>query len=68
MAHELSRKMLQLQAPPALAAAVKFAADREMTTISEFVRRALIDRLRSDGIDPALLAKERSQAAGGARI
>ncbi len=51
-----SRKMLQLCAPPALTAAVKLAADREMTTISEFVRRVLIDRLRSDGIDPGAIA------------
>jgi hypothetical protein len=52
MAQENPRKMLQLCAPPALTSAVKAAADREMTTISEYVRRALIDRLRSDGIDP----------------
>ena len=47
------RTMLQLCVPPMLTAAVKVAADREMTTISEFVRRVLIDRLRADGIDPA---------------
>jgi hypothetical protein len=47
--------MLQLCAPPALVAAVKLAADREMTTISEYVRRSLIDRWRSGGIDPASL-------------
>lgn len=53
MAQDSSRKLLQLQAPPALTAAIKLAADREMTTISEYVRRALIDRLRAGGIDPA---------------
>jgi hypothetical protein len=52
MPQDTPKKMLQLQAPSALTAAVKMAADREMTTISEFVRRVLIDRLRSDGIDP----------------
>jgi hypothetical protein len=53
MSHEARKRMLQLQTPPALAAAVKVAADRELMTVSEFVRRVLIDRLRSDGIDPA---------------
>jgi hypothetical protein len=47
------RKMLQLCVPQTLTAAVKLAADRELTTISEFVRRVLIDRLRAEGIDPA---------------
>ena len=47
-----SRKMLQLIVPPSLDEAVKLAASREMSTISEYVRRVLIDRLRADGIDP----------------
>jgi hypothetical protein len=64
MAQESSHTMLQFQAPRVLAAAVKLAADREMTTISEFVRRVLLDRLRSEGIDPAILAKGTPQAAG----
>ena len=51
-----TRTVLQLCAPPALAVAVKTAASREMTTVSEFVRRVLIDRLRSDGIDPGEIA------------
>jgi hypothetical protein len=51
-----SRKMLQLIVPPSLQAAVKLAADREMTSISEFTRRVLIERLRADGIDPATAA------------
>jgi hypothetical protein len=54
MAQENPRKMLQLCAPPALTAAVKVAADREMMTVSEYVRRALIDHLRSNGVDPTV--------------
>jgi hypothetical protein len=61
MPQETPRKMLQLQAPSALTAAVKIAADREMTTISEFVRRVLIDRLRSDGIDPGKMIPARQE-------
>jgi hypothetical protein len=53
MSHDTPKRMPQLQTPPALAAAVKVAADRELTTVSEFVRRVLIDKLRSDGIDPS---------------
>jgi hypothetical protein len=65
MAQENSRKpMLQLCAPPALVAAIKLAADREMTTISEYVRRSLIDRLRSGGIDPAAPAAENPPTSG----
>jgi hypothetical protein len=60
MAQDTSRNMLQLQVPPALSTAVKIAADREMTTISEFVRRVLLDRLRSDGIDPVAIQKPAS--------
>jgi hypothetical protein len=56
MAQDGSRTMLQLCAPPTLTAAVKLAASREMMTLSEYVRRVLIDRLRSDGIDPTVPA------------
>ena len=57
MSNENSRKMLQLYVQPSLTAAIKAAADREMTTVSEFVRRTLIERLRSDGIDPSKIAR-----------
>jgi len=53
MAQKHSPSLLQVCAPPALRVAVKAAADREMMTISEFVRRTLIDRLRADGVNPA---------------
>jgi hypothetical protein len=48
-----SRNALQLVAPRALTAAIKTAAAREMCTVSEYSRRALILKLRADGIDPA---------------
>ena len=43
-----------------LAAAVKIAADRDLMTISEFIRRSLVDRLRADGIDPAAAQDSRN--------
>ena len=48
-------RILQLAAPPVLAQAVKEAADRELLTISEYIRRTLIDRLRADGVDPTAI-------------
>jgi hypothetical protein len=50
------RQSRQLLAPPNLTAAVKEAAEREMTTTSEFVRRLVIKELRSNGIDPCEFA------------
>jgi hypothetical protein len=44
---------LHVLAPSSLTAAVKEAAARELTTNSEYVRRAVIERLRADGFDPA---------------
>jgi hypothetical protein len=54
------RNAIQLLAPPTLTAALKEAAAREMTTTSEYTRRALIEKLRADGID---LARPASPAA-----
>lgn len=56
---------LHVLAPRSLTDAVKAAAARELTSNSEYVRRAVIERLRADGIDPAtfLLAREDACAA-----
>jgi hypothetical protein len=40
---------LQFRCPPALTATLAAAADREMTTASDYVRRAVASRLRADG-------------------
>lgn len=55
-----SKRMVQFGVPPALGDAIKLAADQEMTTISEFARRALIDRLRAAGIDPTSALRRKS--------
>ena len=47
---------LHVLAPRSLTDAVKEAAARELTSNSEYVRRAVIARLRADGIDPARFA------------
>ena len=54
---------LHVLAPSSLTAAVKEAAARELTTNSEYVRRAVIERLRADGFDPALYGRARPNAA-----
>jgi hypothetical protein len=62
MVTKTSRKTtLQLAAPPVLVEAVKNAAERELLTISEYIRRTLIARLQADGI---CLAKRRVSSAG----
>jgi hypothetical protein len=43
--------VLQVCVPLALGDAVKRAAEREMTSISAYTRRALLDRLKADGVD-----------------
>jgi hypothetical protein len=43
------------RAPVALRNAMERAAEREMTTQSEWMRRAIIQKLRADGIDPTQL-------------
>lgn len=44
---------IEIRAPGSLPRAVAIAADRGMTTTSEYARRAIINQLRADGIDPA---------------
>jgi hypothetical protein len=44
--------VLRLRAPGSLTTAIREAAARDMTTASEYVRQAVIQKLRVDGIDP----------------
>jgi hypothetical protein len=52
---------LHVLAPQSLAAAIKEAARRDLTTSSEYIRRVLVERLRTEGIDP--LNAQHSNAA-----
>jgi hypothetical protein len=53
---------MHILAHASLIAAIKVAAEREMTSPSEFVRRALLQRLRADGVDPAASASATTHA------
>ena len=44
-------KLIQIRAPEKLAKALDSAADRRLTSRSDYVPAALLDRLRADGID-----------------
>jgi hypothetical protein len=53
--HEYSSALF-VRCPPELPAAITRAAEREMTTASAYVRSAVIDKLRRDGVDPCEVA------------
>jgi hypothetical protein len=42
---------LRIRTPERLPAAIAAAADRKMTTASEYARHAIIARLEADGLD-----------------
>ena len=54
---------LHVLAPPALTAAVRQAAARDLTNASEYVRRAVVKQLRADGIDPNIAPEHHGAAA-----
>jgi hypothetical protein len=45
--------LIQIRTPETLAKALTAAADRRLTSRSDYIRGALLDRLRADGIDLA---------------
>jgi hypothetical protein len=55
--NELTRcdRLIQLRAPEFLQRALDQAADKRLTSRSDYIRAALLDRLRADGVDPAQL-------------
>jgi metal-responsive CopG/Arc/MetJ family transcriptional regulator len=50
-------RLIQLRAPEFLAKALDSAADKRLTSRSDYIRVALLDRLKVDGIDPASFAE-----------
>jgi hypothetical protein len=46
-------RLLQLRVPAFLTKALDRAADKRLTSRSDYIRAALLDRLRADGVDPA---------------
>ena len=54
MKHERAHrfdKLLQVRAPGSLSDAIDTAADRRFQSKSDYIRSAVVDRLRADGID-----------------
>jgi hypothetical protein len=46
-------RLIQIRASAFLTKALDSAADKRLTSRSDYIRVALLDRLRSDGVDPA---------------
>jgi metal-responsive CopG/Arc/MetJ family transcriptional regulator len=46
-------RLIQIRAPEFLTKALDSAADKRPTSRSDYIRVALLDRLRADGIDPS---------------
>ena len=46
---------LRVRCPSSLANAIDKAATRDLMSVSEYVRRSVIDRLKADGIDPSAI-------------
>jgi hypothetical protein len=46
-------RLIQIQAPGFLTKALDSAADQRLTSRSDYIRVALLDRLRANGIDPS---------------
>jgi len=63
MSAQAKRNLIQVLVPSSISAAVKDAAAVRMTSHSEYVRQALIERLRNDGHDPARFAPARPNVA-----
>jgi uncharacterized membrane protein len=64
MADEACRftEVIRARAPKELREAVERAASRELTTTSAYARRAIVNQLRADGFDPAVLSAIRAEA------
>jgi hypothetical protein len=44
-------KLIQIRAPEYLTKALDSAADKRLTSRSDYIRVALLDRLRAEGVD-----------------
>ena len=45
-------RLLQIRAPEVLSDAIDRAADSRLQSKSEYIRMAVVDRLKADGIEP----------------
>jgi len=49
--------LIKARVPAVLQQTIKFAAKRELMTPSEWMRRAIVEKLRSDGVEMACASK-----------
>jgi hypothetical protein len=56
------KNSLHVRAPRSLTSAIRDAAERELMSPSEYIRRALVEKLRADGIDPAAYPPKSARA------
>jgi hypothetical protein len=50
--------LIKARAPSVLREAIKVAAEKELTTPSEWMRRALLRQLLEHGIDPQMVSQQ----------
>jgi hypothetical protein len=50
--------LIRARAPQQLRDAIEHAANRELTTTSAYARKAILNQLRADGIDPNYAANQ----------
>jgi hypothetical protein len=48
-----AKPYIQIRTPPQLSNAIRTAANRDLLSVSAYVRQALVQKLRASGIDPA---------------
>jgi metal-responsive CopG/Arc/MetJ family transcriptional regulator len=50
-------RLIQIRAPEFLTKALDRAANQQLTSRSDYIRVAMLNRLKADGIDPASITK-----------
>ena len=50
--------LIKARAPSVLRQAIKAAAEKDLTTPSEWMRRAILRQLREEGIDPQTASRQ----------
>ena len=58
-------RLIQIRAPEFLTKALDNAAGKQLTSRSDYIRIALLDRLKVDGIDPAFAPGTGTPEVGG---
>jgi metal-responsive CopG/Arc/MetJ family transcriptional regulator len=51
-------RLIQIRAPEFLTKALERAANQQLTSRSDYIRVAMLNRLKADGIDPTSIASK----------